>query len=113
MELTPNATPFHIPTLTHRRVQPDVPEDVDYEAQEALAHLNDPNWDLGSSEVSTLSGRSFELDHKLKYASDVNIEPSLGSPTDYDTESRADSMYERSSNSRLHIRSSDSFEYEE
>lgn len=52
MELTPNATPFHIPTLTHRRVQPDVPEDVDYEAQEALAHLNDPNWDLGSSEVA-------------------------------------------------------------
>ncbi|KAI5123225.1 hypothetical protein M0805_001314 [Coniferiporia weirii] len=107
-----SVSPAYLPTLTRRRVRPDVPEDVD--VQEALLHLNDPNWELGSSEVSSLSGDSFELDHKHKFASDVHIGPSLGSPTDYDSESRADSTYERSTtDSRMHFRSSDTFEYED
>ena len=98
-----------IPALTRRRVNPDVPEDV--EVEEALLHLNDPNWDCSSAEITPLSDDSFELDHKHKYASSIDIGPSIGTaPSDFDTESRADS---RSTNSRLQMRSTDAFEYEE
>ncbi|KAH8113799.1 OPT oligopeptide transporter [Phellopilus nigrolimitatus] len=109
-----SAPVFALPTLTRRRVDPDVPEDVDTDIQEALLHLNDPNWDFGPSDRSSLSGESFELDHKHKYASDVDIGPSIGTaPSDFDTESRVDSAYERTSDSRLHMRSTDTFEYED
>lgn len=101
--------PLGVPTLIHRRSQPDVPEDI----EEAYAHLNDPNWDLHSIETtsSPLSDQSFELEHKHKYASSINIGHSIGTgPSEFDTESRADS---RTTESRLHLRSSDAFEYEE
>ncbi|EJC97675.1 OPT oligopeptide transporter [Fomitiporia mediterranea MF3/22] len=108
------SAPAYVPTLTftRRRTAPDVPSDVDdEEVKEHLLHLNDPNWDFsGASDVTSLSGESFELDHKHKFASDVHIGPSIGTePSDFDTESRADSMY-RSSESRLHMRSSDAFD---
>ena len=105
--------PLSTPTssLVHRRSMPDVPEDI--EAQEALLHLNDPNWDLHSSETISLSDASFELDHKHRYPDSIHIGPSIGTaPSDFDTESRADSRI-ADSEARLHIRSSDAFEYEE
>ena len=102
---------------------PDVPTDVDADIEEALLHLNDPNWDIHDhgrssfSDTSSLSGQSFELEHKHKFASDVQIGHSIGTgPSEFDTESRADSAYENRSttSSRLRMRSADAFdEYEE
>ena len=108
------APPYSPHSLYHRRANPDVPEDVDTDVKEALLHLNDPNWDFGSSETSSLSGDSFELDHKHKYADDVHIGPSLG-PSEFDTESRTDSTSAYGGKSdRMHLRSSEVFdEYEE
>lgn len=105
--------PLSTPTssLVHRRSMPDVPEDI--EVHEALLHLNDPNWDLHSVETVSLSDASFELEHKHRYPDSINIGPSIGTaPSDFDTESRADSRMAESE-ARLHIRSSDAFEYEE
>lgn len=92
----------------NRQSRPDVPEDV----EEALMHLNDPNWDLSSNDTASLSDISFELEPKGgKYPSSIMIGHSIGTgPSDFDTESRADS---RASESRLHIRSADVYDYEE
>ncbi len=89
-------------TLLRHRSSPDVPSDIDDD------HFNDPNWDYESVAASTpLSADSFELDHKHKYASSINIGQSIGtSPSEYDTESQADSRSE----ARLNIRSSEIYE---
>lgn len=94
-------------TARRRASHPDVPEDV----EEALLHLNDPNWDTESYTTATLSEVSFELEHKHKYASSVDVGPSLGSPTDFDSASRVDS---RGSEAKLRMQSSEQFDdYEE
>jgi hypothetical protein len=100
---------FEFAAAARRRAShPDVPEDV----EEALLHLNDPNWDAASYSSATLSEVSFELEHKHKYASSVNIGPSLGSPSDFDTASRVDSR--GGSEAKLHMQSSEQFDdYEE
>ena len=108
---------FRTLTLRERRTNPDVPRDVEEDIREHLLHLNDPNWDFGHSETSTLSGESVELEHKHNFPPDVHIGPSIGTaPSDFDTESRADSTYEprSSASSRLRMRAADTCdEYEE
>ena len=105
-----------LPSL-RRRSNPDVPEDV--VVQQALLHLNDPNYDLNS--IDTYSDRgSFELDdkqmhlsqhHPSHYGGHMSTGHSItDAPSDFDIESRAES---RSVDSRMHIRSTDAFEYEE
>ena len=100
-----------LPNLVRRRADPDVPEDV----EDALAHLNDPNWDSRSTDIATLSDCTFELEHKDvhgRYSSSVDMKPSLAaSPSDYDTESRADSASQ--TDSRVQMRSTEMFDYEE
>ncbi|OCB84030.1 OPT oligopeptide transporter [Sanghuangporus baumii] len=93
-------------TLRERRTDPDVPRDVEEDIREHLLHLNDPNWDFGHSDTSTLSGESVELEHKHTFPSDVHIGPSIGTaPSDFDTESRADSTLYGKSESPLNVRS--------
>ena len=116
-------SPLTASTRQRRTFHPDVPTDVDADIEEALLHLNDPNWDIHAhgrssfSDTSSLSGQSFELEHKHKFASDVHVGHSIGTgPSEFDTESRADSAYENRSttSSRLRMRSADAFdEYEE
>lgn len=97
---------FRTLTLRERRTNPDVPRDVEEDIREHLLHLNDPNWDFGHSETSTLSGESVELEHKHNFPPDVHIGPSIGTaPSDFDTESRVDSTLYGKSESPLKGRS--------
>ena len=108
-------------TPRRRTHHPDVPTDVDAAEQEALLHFNDLNWDVhghgSGSDTSSLSGQSFELEHKHQFSPDVKYGHSIGTgPSEFDTESRADSAYEHrsSASSRLRMRAADSYdEYEE
>lgn len=112
MESSKNSAFMSVPSLNlpvlGRRSNPDVPEDI---VKVALLHLNDPNYDLSSLD-SDSTRDSFEMDDKHHhYGGHLSTGHSIGtSPSDYDTESRADT---RSVDSRMHIRSTDAFEYEE
>ena len=103
---------FSFASSARRRAShPDVPEDV----EEALLHLNDPNWDTYSYSSATLSEVSFELEHKghlheqhrhHRYPSSVNIGPSLGSPSEFtETVSRVESRGDTDgSEAKLNVR---------
>ncbi|KAI0706064.1 OPT oligopeptide transporter [Cytidiella melzeri] len=68
-----------------RRHLPDVPQDID----DLNEHFNDPNWDYGRNSP-TLTAESYDLDHKAKRA-----DSSRHSTSDFDTESNADSSYDK------------------
>ncbi len=103
MDSKSNAS-LSIPSLRQRKALPDVPQDV------ALLHLNDPNYDFETYETSTISDDSFELGEKRRYTGALSIGHSVGTGTsDFDAESQAESR----TDSRMHIRSTEAFDYAE
>jgi hypothetical protein len=75
-----------------RQTFPDVPEDVTL----AALHWNDPNYDIDSLPSPTLSSTSFELEPK-----DLKSSSARYSTSEFDTESRVDSMGPQGSEARL------------
>ncbi|TDL28758.1 OPT oligopeptide transporter [Rickenella mellea] len=101
MDSKSNAS-LSIPSLRQRKALPDVPQDV------ALLHLNDPNYDFETYETSTISDDSFELGEKRRFTGALSIGHSVGTGTsDFDAESQAESR----TDSRMHIRSTEAFDY--